>query len=1253
MLRTRFPSVEAGLMVVLLVVSLFSFAFVFEDGSFDEITGNFVGVTGDMVKVTGMVVEKPEKTIGITRSDAERYLIRGSRTVYFREDKGFTLQRPPNGHNGYWEELKLNGDTINSNVYKNNQLTWTGTMPKSLSAEAIKRYTEDWRSIKSNSDSSVKGDSTDVVDAPRDNTDNGLPDNAGLVRGVTSNGQEVYETGGTYYNSEGSGVDKSTLVAGTPTPSRGQQYSTISTWFSQGNNYIIIQNGVTTPYDMNDPTKRNQALQKIASIQSGGGTGTSTGPDIVGKGSQPNTWNYRDEYGVIHRDVAADIVWNEKQKAQGRASKIKSLVSGSEGGVIELTLPDGSKKKFMAGVDASGNTVSLTEIDTIDSTTHVITTVSSDPLTYNVDSKNQFQQVVDDTSVGDLIVGNYEIVGGKLKLTSVKLNPEKTQTKAGRDVILLRQLDIQSEMKRLIGDIQDSQKKDDLNRQLDSAWATSDWNKIDQLNKQIADQIKVDDARGLGAKKQFENLKSEDIVYRSAAETFFREHGTEELTLTALQGLISDTTYGNDAKSRLKDIAMADGDIDPVNNPALAKLSGADKQDVIDNLNKINGYVGKAGKSNLPGWYFDDAGEIVLYDKSTKKIIVSVAGIDQNGKMTYATSTSVPTLDGNRVTEGLPENRLSQYGYHVEDGKIKDNLGNEFGESKDGFNLIPNPDGGYYLDPSLKTPPPELGLSPMKNYETADGELVWRDSSGVLYSGGSVWKANPTDKPTLTGKELKKDQQVSHTYNIKKNKDGTDDLSSTKIIEYFTIGKGGKTTNTKGTIEISHNGNKYHIDQATLAMINKYEGSGGDTGVTPRTDGQGVSIDIKDSQDRVVSNIFFINSGKKYNVEGGLLTGTRGQTDFKYIPDGDGGTAKKTTRFFSTMQIGGETSLVASANDFRTSTDGTTYYVGFVQQEYNTETGEPIGDALYSYVEANEGSQEILFGVVAEDGKNYLIATKGIFVTSDNKKVYKDGVEVTNPTEKQKYIDIKNNRKAQYSSRQWFADWEFKLTQYTGLSGFSQFLLSDETLAEWREKVDKAFSTAYLGSEYWVSAICAKHIPKDSEGTFMMQTRDGLFDVIAHVEGEVSEPVEYPDGSVHYVYKLTYSVRNPEGSGRELDFNVYLYGEERDVQLYSENKVVDEGESVSRGVGNYEDGQASFDDQNKKPIVDDSTFVYDTICIRFSSEIPDAEGEGQDETCNKIVTYSGSATGYSADGSESGSGGETVVGGDDGEEADI
>ena len=94
-------------------------------------------------------------------------------------------------------------------------------------------------------------------------------------------------------------------------------------------------------------------------------------------------------------------------------------------------------------------------------------------------------------------------------------------------------------------------------------------------------------------------------------------------------------------------------------------------------------------------------------------------------------------------------------------------------------------------------------------------------------------------------------------------------------------------------------------------------------------------------------------------------------------------------------------------------------------------------------------------------------------------------------------------------------------------------------------------------------------------------------------------------------------------------------------------------ESVSRGVGNYEDGQASFDDQNKKPIVDDSTFVYDTICIRFSSEIPDAEGEGQDETCNKIVTYSGSATGYSADGSESGSGGETVVGGDDGEEADI
>ena len=216
----------------------------------------------------------------------------------------------------------------------------------------------------------------------------------------------------------------------------------------------------------------------------------------------------------------------------------------------------------------------------------------------------------------------------------------------------------------------------------------------------------------------------------------------------------------------------------------------------------------------------------------------------------------------------------------------------------------------------------------------------------------------------------------------------------------------------------------------------------------------------------------------------------------------------------------------------------------------------------------------------------------------------------------------------QWESRRWFANFEFHLTQFQGLSGFSQLFFDEETLAAWREGVDQIFSSLYLGTEYWASAICASYIPKDVDGVLTMKTKDNLFDIVAHVEGERTTIV-HPNGSSQYLYKLTFSVRNPEGSPYDtLEFNVFLEGQ-RTVQLYSEPIEVDEGDSFSRNAGGTrENGQISYDEEHGKPIVKYSDYIYDKICIRFTTPIQDAERNRVSEVCNTIVEARGQPIGY-------------------------
>lgn len=231
-------------------------------------------------------------------------------------------------------------------------------------------------------------------------------------------------------------------------------------------------------------------------------------------------------------------------------------------------------------------------------------------------------------------------------------------------------------------------------------------------------------------------------------------------------------------------------------------------------------------------------------------------------------------------------------------------------------------------------------------------------------------------------------------------------------------------------------------------------------------------------------------------------------------------------------------------------------------------------------------------------------------------------------SEEQKEIlpEAQNSQK-QFKSRRWFADFEFKLTQFRGLAGWSQLIFDKETLAEWREGVDKLFSTFYLGTDYWSSAICSRYIPKQQKGLLTMKTKDGLFDIVAHVEGERTL-IPKPDGTKQYIYKLTLAVRNPKYSQYDkLQFNVYLHGE-KTVKLYEQDISVEDGKSFTRGTGEMEDGQVTYTQEHGKPIVQYSDFLYNKICIKFTHSITNAEGSREDEVCNSIVEYQGSPTKY-------------------------
>ncbi|MFH1052826.1 MAG: hypothetical protein V1740_00240 [Candidatus Woesearchaeota archaeon] len=213
----------------------------------------------------------------------------------------------------------------------------------------------------------------------------------------------------------------------------------------------------------------------------------------------------------------------------------------------------------------------------------------------------------------------------------------------------------------------------------------------------------------------------------------------------------------------------------------------------------------------------------------------------------------------------------------------------------------------------------------------------------------------------------------------------------------------------------------------------------------------------------------------------------------------------------------------------------------------------------------------------------------------------------------------------QYSHRRFFSDATRSLTQFRGLAGFSSLFIPDETLQEWREKVDQAFAKMYLGTEYWASKICASNIVLDDESLVYIETPDGLIGIAAHIEGEKIESPDLANNSMRYVYKISYFVQNhpsavqSEGfrlNDQDMVFNVEVIGPGVRNKIYPEDIELGTGQIKRVGPDNL--------------LVKESPYNYDKVCIVFETPIrtfgESFSTESRDEVCNKFSKYTGGPT---------------------------
>ncbi|MEK6808736.1 MAG: hypothetical protein AABY14_03555, partial [Nanoarchaeota archaeon] len=198
-----------------------------------------------------------------------------------------------------------------------------------------------------------------------------------------------------------------------------------------------------------------------------------------------------------------------------------------------------------------------------------------------------------------------------------------------------------------------------------------------------------------------------------------------------------------------------------------------------------------------------------------------------------------------------------------------------------------------------------------------------------------------------------------------------------------------------------------------------------------------------------------------------------------------------------------------------------------------------------------------------------------------------------------------------------FANVEKVLTEFQGLGYYATLFFDEDSLLKWRDNVDKVFATAYLGTEYWSSAICGEYLDGEEEGIAYAETPQGLAQVAAHIEATRTEPLLTPTGR-EFIYKITFNVRNGDydkdpRAPEEMNINIILRGE-KTVTIFKQEQRVKRGSSFGR--------------TGRNAIAQDSTAFYNEICLTFD-QVPFRWKVSNNEICNTIVESSGAPTSVS------------------------
>ncbi len=263
-------------------------------------------------------------------------------------------------------------------------------------------------------------------------------------------------------------------------------------------------------------------------------------------------------------------------------------------------------------------------------------------------------------------------------------------------------------------------------------------------------------------------------------------------------------------------------------------------------------------------------------------------------------------------------------------------------------------------------------------------------------------------------------------------------------------------------------------------------------------------------------------------------------------------------------------------------------------------------------IEVSEGTKRDAEGNLV----GFIYVEKDIVAGGEEKVVFdKNGNIVEEKSTKSEIVRSKaGTARKQHSLSQFFSEFQRIFTEFRGLGYYATLFFDEDSLLAWRDNVDRAFATLYLGTEYISSGLCSQYIDGEDEGVAYAETPQGLAQIGAHIEATRTQAIQTGTGQ-EFIYKITFSIRNGDfakdpRAPEEMNFNVVLRGE-RTVNVFKQDQKVERGSSFSR--------------TGRSAIVQESTTLFTQVCILFD-EIPLRWKLDNKELCNSIVEVAGEAT---------------------------